>query len=275
MGRRTGQGQRPCSAGRRQRLRDAALRPGACRGAQPGAHVRHAGRQRHQPRTGTSPRYSVCQEPWLRHPCHCWHICTADILADVPQVAAPSDRHTLLVHSPGFMSAAPLPGVYNERVFRGLDYAIAQAAHHGIKIIIALNNYWENSDSVGNASNSCTVVLSGHIWCTALLCLCLYLSLVCLAGASPLPWTAMLQQYTCDRFPQATDRSHAVRQVGGAAEQGSVLEQHQGDRFDQGSHPQGEACHWQQTFRMALVAVQQLQRVQISGRLLLMNCPCC
>lgn len=45
-------------------------------------------------------------------------------------------------------------GVYDERVFRGLDYVIAQAARHGIKVIVALNNYWENSDSVGNVSTA-------------------------------------------------------------------------------------------------------------------------
>jgi hypothetical protein len=47
-----------------------------------------------------------------------------------------------------------LAGVYNERVFRGLDYTIAQATRHGVKVIIALNNYWENSDSIGNVGAS-------------------------------------------------------------------------------------------------------------------------
>jgi hypothetical protein len=42
--------------------------------------------------------------------------------------------------------------VYNERVFRGVDYAIAQAARFGIKIIIALTTYWEDNDGLGNVS---------------------------------------------------------------------------------------------------------------------------
>lgn len=43
-------------------------------------------------------------------------------------------------------------GVYNEQVFKGVDYAIAQAARFGIKIIVALTTYWEDNDGLGNVS---------------------------------------------------------------------------------------------------------------------------
>lgn len=83
------------------------------------------------------------------------------------------------------MSVASLPGVYNERFFRGVDYAIAQAARHGIKVIVALNNYWENSDSVGNVgATSCR-------WChkSPLVCFIAPASMaqcaVCTCGQQP------------------------------------------------------------------------------------------
>ena len=34
------------------------------------------------------------------------------------------------------------PGVYDESVFRGLDYALVQARARGIKLIVALEDYW-------------------------------------------------------------------------------------------------------------------------------------
>ncbi len=41
-------------------------------------------------------------------------------------------------------------GVFDEGVFSGIDYVLAQAARFGIKVIIALNNCWEDHDGVGN-----------------------------------------------------------------------------------------------------------------------------
>ena len=38
--------------------------------------------------------------------------------------------------------------MYNETVFRGVDYAIAQAARYNIKLILALGTYWEVHDGV-------------------------------------------------------------------------------------------------------------------------------
>ena len=35
------------------------------------------------------------------------------------------------------------PGVYNEAVFRGLDYALDQASQHNIRVILALIDYWQ------------------------------------------------------------------------------------------------------------------------------------
>jgi hypothetical protein len=59
-------------------------------------------------------------------------------------------------------TCALFAGVYNEQVFRGLDYCIAQFARHGIKVIVALNNYWENSDSVGNVK--LIMMPSSYVW---------------------------------------------------------------------------------------------------------------
>ncbi len=57
-------------------------------------------------------------------------------------------------------------GVFDEDVFRGVDYVLAQAARFGIKVIVALNNYWENHDGVGNVrvpiSSLSTVGLFSH-----------------------------------------------------------------------------------------------------------------
>jgi hypothetical protein len=57
------------------------------------------------------------------------------------------------------LCCASAAGVYNEQVFRGVDYAIAQAARFGIKIIVALTTYWEDNDGLGNVS----VTLSLHL----------------------------------------------------------------------------------------------------------------
>lgn len=47
-----------------------------------------------------------------------------------------------------FAVVAVSAGVYNETVFRGVDYAIAQAARYNIKLILALGTYWEVHDGV-------------------------------------------------------------------------------------------------------------------------------
>jgi mannan endo-1,4-beta-mannosidase len=38
------------------------------------------------------------------------------------------------------------PGVYDEGVFQGLDYALVQARNRGIKLIIAVEDYWLSVD---------------------------------------------------------------------------------------------------------------------------------
>lgn len=35
-------------------------------------------------------------------------------------------------------------------MFRGIDYVLAQAARFGIRVIIALNNYFDDTDGVTN-----------------------------------------------------------------------------------------------------------------------------
>lgn len=49
----------------------------------------------------------------------------------------------------GAHTASPCSaGVYNEAIFRGVDYAIAQAAHYNIRLIIAFGTNWEVHDGV-------------------------------------------------------------------------------------------------------------------------------
>lgn len=36
------------------------------------------------------------------------------------------------------------PGVFDERVFRGLDWLLAQAAARGLRLLLVLTNYWKD-----------------------------------------------------------------------------------------------------------------------------------
>lgn len=42
-------------------------------------------------------------------------------------------------------------GVYNEHVFQALDYVLDQASQHGMRVIIALTDYWKITDGVQQA----------------------------------------------------------------------------------------------------------------------------
>lgn len=44
-------------------------------------------------------------------------------------------------------------GVFAEDIFRGLDYAIAQAGRFGLKVVVPLSNYWDFHDSLGDVSS--------------------------------------------------------------------------------------------------------------------------
>ena len=37
----------------------------------------------------------------------------------------------------------PAPGVFQERVFRALDFVMAEAGRRGLKLLLALTNYWQ------------------------------------------------------------------------------------------------------------------------------------
>ena len=41
-----------------------------------------------------------------------------------------------------YHSMQPYPGVFNEHTLEALDFVIAQAASHGMRVILALVNYW-------------------------------------------------------------------------------------------------------------------------------------
>ena len=40
--------------------------------------------------------------------------------------------------------------MFAEDIFRGLDYAIAQAGRFGLKVVVPLSNYWDFHDSLGD-----------------------------------------------------------------------------------------------------------------------------
>ena len=47
------------------------------------------------------------------------------------------------------------PGVYEERLFRGLDYAVAEAGRRGLKIVLSLVDNWSPVDSVNSYVGWC------------------------------------------------------------------------------------------------------------------------
>ena len=55
-------------------------------------------------------------------------------------------------------------GMFAEDIFRGLDYAIAQAGRFGLKVVVPLSNYWDFHDSLGDVRfhSFGTVHLSMH-----------------------------------------------------------------------------------------------------------------
>jgi hypothetical protein len=55
----------------------------------------------------------------------------------MPDVAAAPPRHRA--------------GQYNEQVFKALDYVLSEAARAGMRVIVALTDYWKPTDSVQQA----------------------------------------------------------------------------------------------------------------------------
>ena len=47
-------------------------------------------------------------------------------------------------------AVASSAGVFAEDIFRGLDYAIAQAGRFSLKVVVPLSNYWDYHDSLGD-----------------------------------------------------------------------------------------------------------------------------
>lgn len=45
--------------------------------------------------------------------------------------------------------------MYNEHVFQALDYVLDQASQHGMRVIIALTDYWKITDGVQQARLAC------------------------------------------------------------------------------------------------------------------------
>lgn len=53
-------------------------------------------------------------------------------------------------------------GVYNETVFKGIDYILDQMADQGIRVIIAFIDYWKQTDGVQQARSAACKSLQ---WC--------------------------------------------------------------------------------------------------------------
>lgn len=45
-------------------------------------------------------------------------------------------------HTAARTPAALLSGVYDEQRFRGLDYVVASAGRHGVRLVLCLGNFW-------------------------------------------------------------------------------------------------------------------------------------
>lgn len=43
---------------------------------------------------------------------------------------------------------AYVAGVYNEQVFKAMDFVLDQASQHGMRVIVALTDYWKVTDGV-------------------------------------------------------------------------------------------------------------------------------
>ncbi len=58
-------------------------------------------------------------------------------------------------HGVGMAAACALhcarAGQYNEQVFKALDFVLSEAAKAGMRVIVALTDYWKPTDSVQQA----------------------------------------------------------------------------------------------------------------------------
>ena len=73
------------------------------------------------------------------------------LLRSIFETAAASGFNTIRALAVGVdkeFALATAPGVYSETAFRGLDYAIATAAHTGLRLILALTTNWGDTGSV-------------------------------------------------------------------------------------------------------------------------------
>ena len=47
-----------------------------------------------------------------------------------------------------FVGGLPCTGQYNEQVFKSIDYILDQMSQNGIRVIVALIDYWKKTDGV-------------------------------------------------------------------------------------------------------------------------------
>lgn len=86
------------------------------------------------------------------------------------------------------MCGLPRAGQYNEQVFKAIDYILDQMSQNGIRVIVALIDYWKKTDGVEQVS---------HL----LLCsTCALIHLIVIKGAF-LPRGRVRLQTSCMRRP--------------------------------------------------------------------------
>ena len=51
------------------------------------------------------------------------------------------------------MCGLPRAGQYNEQVFKAIDYILDQMSQNGIRVIVALIDYWKKTDGVEQVSH--------------------------------------------------------------------------------------------------------------------------
>ncbi|KAL4858577.1 Mannan endo-1 [Chlorella vulgaris] len=76
-------------------------------------------------------------DPGLRQQCTC-------VLDDAAAAGITVLRLWAFADGPQWNALQPSPGVFEERVFRGLDWLVTEAAARGLRLLLVLTNYWKD-----------------------------------------------------------------------------------------------------------------------------------
>jgi mannan endo-1,4-beta-mannosidase len=73
----------------------------------------------------------------------------AAVLDDLAAAGVTVVRTWAFADGPQWNALQPEPGVYDERVFRGLDWVVAEAGRRGLRLVLPLVNYWRDYGGMG------------------------------------------------------------------------------------------------------------------------------